>query len=141
MANKCASNVTCNHMQARGLQGRALALHTFWNCARVADNCARVAGNCARVAGSCSREHFPKTARQPQKVLELDLSRKKHSNAKNCPEHFLVYQRVLQVIHPFTTKSFGSQALVESNPTSNGSCFMLLTSWHKAWLESSWVNS
>ena len=64
---------TCKHTDC----GAALALHTFWNCARVAENCARVAGNCARVAGSFSLEHLTKAARQPQKVLELDLSRKK----------------------------------------------------------------
>ena len=91
VANKCASNGKWKHMQTQGWRGRALALHTFWNCARVAENCAQVAGNCARVAGSFSLEHFTRAARQPQKMLE--------------------YQRVLQVIANATNKSALSDLL------------------------------
>ena len=41
VANKCASNGKWKHMQTQGWRGRGLALHTFWNCARVAENCAK----------------------------------------------------------------------------------------------------
>ena len=60
VANKCARNGTCKHMQKHRMRGGALALHTFWKCARVAENCARIAGNCARVAGLFSLQHFTK---------------------------------------------------------------------------------
>ena len=81
VANKCARNGKCKHMQTHRLRGGALALHTFWNCARVAENCA----SCGFVF--CRALH--QASRQPQKVLELDLSRKNARMPKTVWSTFL----------------------------------------------------
>ena len=57
-------------------------------------------------------------SRQPQKVLELDLSSKIRSNAKNCLEHFFVYQRVLQVEkkgYPYSNLSTGGPRRIQED--------------------------
>ena len=64
-------------------------------------SCGKLRPSSGKLRSSCGfvfSRALHQASRQPQKVLELDLSRKKRSNAKNCLEHFFVYQRVLQVL-------------------------------------------
>ena len=82
VANKCTRNCKIKHMQNAQIAGRSFGFAHFLE---LRPSCGKLRPSSGKLRSSCGfvfSRALHQASRQPQKVLELDLSREKRSNAK-----------------------------------------------------------